>query len=371
MKHTQHTRNQGGCIIVGMAFFLMLLCAFSQNAPAQTQTPEEKIRSAILSNLGIDNMPDLDYNKDGKLDVADLIYALKLVPSMASFDSSTSEIEEGGTGTVQINFVPAFSGTLTYSVSGSAEGADYTLSAEGTGYTVEYDTETQTGSITVGDNPVESIAIEISITDDVEVEEVETITLTLEAEQTNGLPEYYPFAPSEHTVYVQENDALWRGSLFRPLADTAVTVDFRMKITRQGGTTTGMLLTDGIGIIPASEVSVTDEALGTGWTEWPMTVTTFSDTAFDATVEDLPIHAIQTTEGKTIIPAMTRSLTFTVDTMVPDNGHKIEPDLIAGEFTEQVVCETFPNLGYDASGSFFLQKRIAIADTSQMVVSEE
>jgi hypothetical protein len=353
MKNTQHIRSQGGCIILGVAFCLMLLlCAFSQNAPAQTQTPEEKIRSAILSSS--DFVSDLDYNEDGKLDVADLIYVLKFIPTMASFDSSTSEIEEGGNGTVRINFTAAFTGTLTYTVSGTAEvGTDYPALA---------------GSLDV-DNAT-SVEIPISINDDVEVEEVETITLTLE-EAPDNLPGYYPFAPTEHTVYVQENDALWRGSLFRPLADTAVTVDFRMKITRQGDTTTGKLLTDGIGIIPASDVPVTDEALGTGWTEWPMDITTFSDTAFDATVQGLPIHAIQSAGG-TIIPAMTRGLTFTVtvpdpkDPNAEDNGHKIESDLMTGDFTEQVVYDTLPQLGYDASGTFFLQKRIAIADTSQI-----
>lgn len=210
------------------------------------------------------------------------------------------------------------------------------------------------------------------------MEEVETITLTLEAEETDGLPGYYPFAPTEHTVYVKDNDALWSGSLFRPLADTAVTVDFRMKITRQGGMIIGKLVTDGIGIIPVNPASpVSDES---EWSEWPMEVSTYSETisnpAFEVSVEGLPIHAINSaTTGETIIPEMTRSLSFTgvfVVTDDPDDsddGPKIEP-IIKGDFTEQVVCGTFPQLGYETSGTFFLQKRIAIVDTSQ-ILSEE
>lgn len=118
MKKTKHTRSQGGRIIMGVAFFLMLLlCAFSQTALAQTL--EEQVRNAILSNS---EDLSLDFNEDDRLDVADLIYVLKFIPSMATFESSTSEIEEGANGTVGINFVPAFTGTLTYTVSGTAAG---------------------------------------------------------------------------------------------------------------------------------------------------------------------------------------------------------------------------------------------------------
>jgi hypothetical protein len=321
-----------------MAVMLLLLILFVGCPPPspvnQCTASEEEIRDAILGKSAV-NVATMDCNEDGQVDVADLVY---LLTPMATFGSFASETEEGATNNVlvRVNFVPEFSGKLNYNVSGTATGgSDYGPLA---------------GSIEVNGKYVD---IPITITDDREVEEIETITLTFDENS-----EYFPFAPTEHTVYVKDNDAIWRGTLAIPLANTGITVDFRMKITQQDGVVEGALVTEGIGIIPRNPADSPDTT-----TTWPVTMT-LDETMFSATVTGLPIPAMNTVKpGKLIFPAMTRKFEFTANE--EDENQQVEPNFIQGTFTETVECASAPQLAYATNGAFFLQRRIAVVDLSE------
>jgi hypothetical protein len=207
---------------------LILLLGSAQMAAAQCTASEANIRDAILGRISID-VATMDCNGDGQVDVADLVYLAKQTGvSVAEFAAPTSEIEEGaGSLSVTVNFSPEFSGTLSFSVSPepSPEGEcpDDTIGGCSTA-TAGADYITLSGSISVSD--VDSVDIPITISDDGELEDIETIVLRLE----EG-PGYIPGAATVHTVYVYDNDAIWNGAI----EHSGLAVHFQMKIIQQGG----------------------------------------------------------------------------------------------------------------------------------------
>lgn len=222
--------------------------------------------------------------------------------SVAEFAVSTSKINEGESINVTVRSSSPFSGTLQYSVSGTATAGDYSISMSGDSF-------------------------QITITDDGELEDIETLVLRLEEGQC-----YIPGASTVHTVYVHDNDAIWNGAI----EHDGLAAHFQMKIIQQGGEVTGALVTDGYGIIPLNGES----------TEWPATSMTLSDTSFEATIEGITIPATSTLADVDMV----RELVFT--------ANSVEPTVISGVVTEEVTCDGAPQFAYTMDGTFALLKQI-------------
>ncbi len=148
-----------------------------------------------------------------------------------------------------------FSGTLRYSVSGTAEqGIDYETS----------------DSISVDGVYVN---LPVSIMDDDKMEDrAETIVLTLHYDMNEDWG-YVPGTSVDHTIYIYDNDALWNGSI----ENNGTALHFQMKIIQSPSGTSGALVTDGHGIIP----------LNGSDTEWPAHSLVLDKASFDATVDQL------------------------------------------------------------------------------------
>lgn len=216
-----------------MLILSLFLGGFTDQAGGVT---EDDIRNAILGKTPVD-LATMDLNKDGKVDVADLV---KRVGSMQVGKSALRVNEGDGTVRVRVNFASRFTGTLRISVSGSAtEGTDY---------------QTLPRSFMVDGTSVE---IPITIIDNDVVEDVKTIVLAFSYEDYNGSKAIPPGAPANYTVYIVDNDSLWTGTI----ENNGMALHFQMKIIQDASGTKGALVTDGYGIIPKNGTS----------NEWPAT----------------------------------------------------------------------------------------------------
>lgn len=300
--------------------FLIIATSFVR---AQTAVvTEQNLREAILKNGGNfseEQLKEMDINNDGKLDVSDIV---NLTPSLSApvsnFNSFTSVAEEGkGVANVKVNFSTAFSGTLNFTIAGTAvNGSDY---------------EILSGSVPVSDAYVN---IPVNITDDNALEETaETIVLTLS--EGSG---YVPGASTTHTIYVYDNDAVWNGTI----ETNGTALHFQMKIIQSPAKTAGALFTDGYGIIPLN---------GTNY-EWTADSVSLTSTLFSAEVNEIVI-------SKSRILAnvdMKRKYVFQADS---EKGDIVRPDAeITGKVEEFVTCSSAKQFEYRSAGTFTLLKPV-------------
>lgn len=249
-------------------------CLLAGNGSADLLS-EENIRDALIgrqpSTEGRRML--MDVNADGLLDSADLVTFLRimgLVPTV-SFRTTNSTVSEGaGTVAIPVEFSRAFSGTLHYAVmvqSTALAGEDFAPVS---------------GAVDVDGT---SGLIEIDLIDDVIVEPMQCIVVELlGVEGAATQPGYYaPAAPTRHTVFISDNDVLWRGVLNL----TPATIGFGLEIRTNGVTTQAVLRSDGVGVIPASDPPEAG---------WPVQSIEFTDTHFEATAEAIPVPAGQTSE---------------------------------------------------------------------------
>jgi hypothetical protein len=196
------------------------------------QVTERRLRDAILEGEGY--TAELDINSDGKLDVADLVAFLSQESAQVSFESSFSEAtEDAGVFTV----------TVLVTSKGYAGPVDYTI--EGTA-TNEVDFNGLTGTINVKGSASQ---IPFAIADDLEVEDVETITLTLQSGSGYNLG-----ARPVHTVYVGDNDAVWEGGL----SIDDLYLGFELSLARDSSSYQAAFSSDGYGFFPKSNVAVAE-----------------------------------------------------------------------------------------------------------------
>lgn len=316
-------------------------------ARAQSGT---EIRDALLGKIPI-NAATMDVNQDGKVDVADLIAILKRNGrSLAEFADSSSTTTEGGMLTVPVNFFPAFSGQLKYTLAGTAEyGVDYTA-LTGSVATVGDD---RVGTVTVSN--AESFALQFALTEDGDLEPTETLELTLQ-EANVAQPPYLAGPIFLHTAYIADNDEMWSGVITHTDPRNAgLMVNVRLKIMRlAGGTLAGALVTDGVGIIPL-------HAGHTPETEWPLSTLLLDADTFSAAVGPMPVDVAFAGAQET----MERRFSFSADPQTNPDDHEIdlEAGLIAGTFTETMVLSSRPTFGYASAGQVILMKEPPLVAT--------
>jgi hypothetical protein len=248
------------------------------------------------------------------------------IEPVANFDQFTTNVQEGSeTTSVKVNFSKSFSGTLRYTVSGTA------LSIS------RYE-----GNIAVNGK---SVDIPVTITEDEEVQvTLRTIVLNIYYLEEERLRlGYVPGSSTEHTIYIHDNDAIWSGTL--EINYTAV--NFQMKIIQGSTSTFGALFTDGYGIIPKNGE---DE-------EWPAASISLSETLFDATVQGITIPSNSILANVD----MERKFVFHADSQAP--GHSVDPEShIRGTLTEYLVSTSSPQFNRTILGTFTLIKQIANVD---------
>jgi len=327
------------CVSTGLAF-LCISPAFAHTEKAGLVS-EVTLRDVILGREDVSDaeMQMLDVNGDGQLDVADLIAFLKASGETpkASFELSVSETTEGdGIALAVVQFSRAFTGTLNYSVNGSSSataGADYT---------------TPTGQVTVQGT---SVGIPIPVLDDLEMEGVETIVLHLE--EGTG---YELGAPSEHTLYIDENDVAWQGIMIRDYASRGFTLEIR----RDGATTEGVLRGDDTGIIPIPDPPDAG---------WPVQSIEITESTFSAHIESIPVPETYTARLAT---TFTRSIDLVAVTS-EDQPTLLDTEThTTGEFTETLTPDSpaFQHLARTVTGAFIMSRAPALSNVPEAPLME-
>ncbi len=278
-------RSVSWALRVGVAVLLLSL-----TMALAGQVTERRLRDAILEGEGY--TAELDVNNDGQLDVADLVAFLSQEAADVSFESSFSEATEDAR---------VFTVTLLVTSKGYAGPVDYTI--EGTA-TNQVDFSGLTGTINVKGTASQ---MPIAIADDLEVEDVETITLTLQSGSGYNLG-----ARPSHTVYVGDNDAVWEGGL---TVDNLY-VNFELSLARDSSSYQATFSSDGYGFFPQSSIELGEADL------------TVTEDAFTAT-----IHPIQHPENALLGTAFESTIFMSAEPNARE-GHVLDWDsAIVGEMT--------------------------------------
>jgi len=318
-------------VLLAMVFVVLSIPLFSVYVLAQSgAATEQNMVDAILERKTFtsDQLTEMDLNKDNCLDVADVINLVKS-SVVAEFDAASSITEEGnGSVGVKVRFSPTFAGTLRYTVSGTAaEGSDYVILNR---------------SIQVNGDIAE---IPITINDDTELEDAETVSLTLYYNESETI-EYVPGSSTDHTLYIYDNDAIWNGVI----KNKEAALHFQMKVIQSPAKTSASLITDGYGVIP----------LNVSASEFPAQSATLNSTLFDATVDQITIPANLTRMNV----ALKRKLVFHADSQLENNIVNPKSEIM-GSVKEIVTCDTEKQLGYDTEGTFVLLRQISNIAVSQ------
>ncbi len=307
-------------MLKGSLFLVVLLALCCGAITESAAITEEQIRDAVLGKTPVD-LGTMDLNKDGKVDVADVVVIHR---GSGMIETPISNMTEGiGSVIVRVNFTFPISGTLSFNVSGTAtEGVDYQLPNK---------------SVTVNGS---SVDIPLTIIDDAIVEEkVETIVFSFYGDALGYIPAGY----IDRTIYIYDNDSVWDGTI--EIGVTAL--HFQMKIIQSATGTAASLMTDGNGIIPMNGTS----------NEWPATGVSLSGTSFGATVASISIPSSLTNTGVT----MERKFVFQADTQ--QAGHVVEPESeIRGVVTEYLTSSA-TYLNRQTVGTFVLLRQVPEIET--------
>lgn len=224
-------------------------------------------------------LADLDVNKDGVLDVRDVVCFHNNCHKGARFFATSSAVtENGGVVNVRVDFDLPFTGTLAYAVSPESTA------------TSGQDFAALSGALPVA--AATQVNIPVTILNDATVgEEQDFLILRL----SSG-PGYNTFAPLEHTVTIVDDDATWYGSLERANGSVA----FTLALAESGGGLVAGVTSDGHGTFP-------DPAPASSFPAVPAPTVTTS--LFAATFPGIPVAAADTLFNA----SMTRTLVLSAD----------------------------------------------------------
>jgi hypothetical protein len=224
-----------------------------------------------------------------------------------------------------IAFSAPFWGVIRYSFSGTAAGDD----APGL-----------SGAVRVyGGN---SVVIPVSLGDNGAIETLKDLVLTLEP----GSGYTVSPATSTVTVTIEDNDALWRGSLFFEQAVLGI----QLRIEEIGGAFSAALEDDGLGILPEGEHA---------------TSILFSEDSFVATSADLSLNA---SESLVNLPAIQRLELSAIQGM-PDQ--RVSRDEVRGVATLKTLYPAGPHLNLTNAGTFLLLRPPGRPRTSEVELINE
>ena len=229
-------------------------------------------------------------------------------PLTANFSSPSISLDEGtGTTSLLLLFSAPFTGTLTYTVSGTASSADF---------------QPLSGSVSV--NNATSARIPIVLTDNTTIGRLKTLLLTI-----NSAPGYGLGGTSQSMISIEDNDAVWSGSL----QGTHSEVGIQLEVQRNGASYTGKLLSNGSGLFPAGE--------------YPAQIT-WTDTSFQATATSIPIDA-----GSTLFNTPV-DLSVQLSATAGQPEQSVSARQIQGVSTLSTSVPGAPHLNTSSTGSFLL-----------------
>jgi hypothetical protein len=312
--------------------FLLILA--SPTTPYSAGPTEDKLRDAVIEKIQSDPQT-MDLNKDTLVDVTDVTRLLfrTRFPAAAFSRYSTKLTEGSGSTVVNVEFNKPFTGLLRYVVSGTATaGKDY---------------RALSGSVAVNGFLAQ---IPVQLFDDDELEPVvETITLSLYYvyDQTEALG-YIPGNNLQHTIYIEDNDAIWNGTLSSldsgdgndTVRKLALDLNFNMRIIRNGSAVSATLVSEGSGVIPANESG------------WPISPITFTPVLFDGNAT-MDISKETTLSGLNLV----RKFIFHAA------GDSVKPDSISGVVTEKLTSASASYFNRTRpQATFVLLKRIPVVE---------
>jgi hypothetical protein len=258
---------------------------------------------------------------------------------MVNFKEATTEAFEGDTAMVELILGRPWEGSIDFRVSGTADDLDHGLNCTPDG-------EDLLCSAQVSGSPPQ---IQVPITDDVSIEEVEWVELRLEPGEG-----YEVGALGQHVISVEDNDAVWEG-LF---SSTGEELGFSVEILRQGSFVSGKLLTEGGGVIPAGAKSLSEPERVFHLAFDP------GSKNFSATLPAVPLPAEDTllgAEGSMWLYLQASEATGTVD------EDRVEGRMDLGSSSRlQLQFDGQTHLDCNSPGSFVLQRRPATPSSAEV-----
>jgi hypothetical protein len=230
-------------------------------------------------------------------------------PIVISFATATIEATEGDTAMVVIHFSAPFTGTVRYSVSGSAEAGDY---------------DPLSGEIHVQN--ATSATLPVSLIDNDSADPLRHLTLTLES--GGGL---VLGSRNQITILIDDNDADWQG-LF---SNENVTLAFTLHITELQGTHQATLRGGRGGFFPVDPT--------------PATIV-WTDSQFELVVDEIPFEP-----GTTSFDAPLR-LRLELSAADAIDGQVVSSREIEGAASFQIEYPAKPHLNTDSVGVFLLTR---------------
>jgi hypothetical protein len=285
-----------------------------------------------------------DFDDSGSVDETDLArFALSFgktdcpfEPAQIQFNDVRSNAEEGSTVLVVLVLSRPFSGPITLEMSGTAGSGDHGLSCLGLECTASV---TGTGEA----------MLQIPLTDDTEIEEVEWLGLRLKPG-----PGYTVGPVGEHVISIQDNDAVWEG-MFTSKGEE---LGFSIEILRSPTGVSARLLGEGAGIIPAGVYRDHPEGL-------PFSLTfDLGSKSFFATLPWVGLPAADTllgTEGQLRLMLEADESTGGVSSELVEGRNEL------GSTTRmEIEYEGASHLNSTVPGSFMLQRRPPKPSTAEV-----
>ncbi len=229
---------------------------------------------------------------------------------VAEFTTTAFHISEGETISPTITFSAPFTGTLRYTISGTATPDDY---AALSGEIEVFNSTTATVPITLADNET--------------IDTLRVLILTLEADDGAR-----PGLSSRVVITIEDRDARWEGTF----STGRTALPFSLEIIRTGAATNGYLVGGASHFFPEGP--------------FPAIITMDTATAFAAAMGGIPLPADSTLLN---IPA---SLSLSLTAVQGEDGHEVREHLITGDATFVTTYSGHPHLTTTNTGTFRMQR---------------
>lgn len=240
---------------------------------------------------------------------------------VANFSTTAFEVTEGETAFAIITFSAPFTGTLRYTLSGTATSDDF---------------EELSGEIFVSDNT--QALIPVTIKENTSIDPVRNLILTIQAD--GGA---VPGLVSQFEILVKDADARWEGSFL----SGAASIPFTLDLIRTGGATQGFLIGGPFGFLPEESA--------------PTTVAVTSG-SFAATAANIPMPAEATLLN---LPALLQLELIAVD---GEPDEEVGADFIQGRASLTTAYPGNAHLNTTAEGMFLMQRTPPPPSTNEITL---
>lgn len=210
-------------------------------------------------------------------------------------------------------------------------------------------TEGENNDVTIVSNSVNfngqtSATIQISIRDDAEIEDIETLVIELADAQDGN---YRTGAVDQHLLLIEDNDAFWTGQILRNGSANS----FRMLLIEEGNQISGTLVSsfeNGSGVIPEGEWNLNVNKTGTTFEGWTEPIPMETNLLFDADLERKLFIQVAPPEDP--------------ESEDPLDGYLFESNRMVGTIMDEIVAQ---NEDQDYLNNESLDLIVLIRDTAQ------